>query len=168
MPRFRCVVDLVQHYMRVGKKNVAGTVWVDREGCPHSPVLLKSPLRKSPPSLLHAARLAVHKALDSNPLTPKLWSAPKHRLLPLPPTLIDYLGEYPYSIQHSNYFSLIFIQPNRVPTPSEDIAVIPYRYHFPIEQAGDIRVRGVTIDQHRLLIRAGSFYNYRQNIIYNN
>lgn len=98
MPRFRCVVDLVQHYMRVGKKNVAGTVWVDREGCPHSPVLLKSPLRKSPPSLLHAARLAVHKALDSNPLTPKLWSAPKHRLLPLPPTLIDYLGEYPYSI----------------------------------------------------------------------
>ncbi|KAI8435729.1 hypothetical protein MSG28_003972 [Choristoneura fumiferana] len=98
VPRFRCVVDLVQHYMRVGKKNVAGTVWVDQEGCPHSPVLLKSPFKKSPPSLLHAARLAVHKALDSNPLTPKLWSAPKHRLLPLPPTLIDYLGEYPYSI----------------------------------------------------------------------
>ncbi|XP_072932166.1 suppressor of cytokine signaling 2-like isoform X2 [Epargyreus clarus] len=98
MPRFRCVVELVQHYTRIGERGAAGTVWVDREGCPHSPVLLKTPLRKSPPSLLHCARLAVHKALDSNPLTPKLWCAPKHRLLPLPSTLIDYLGEYPYSI----------------------------------------------------------------------
>lgn len=95
MPRFRCVVELVEHYRRVGQ---TGTVWVDRDGCPHSPVLLKTPLRKSPPSLLHCARLAVHKALDSNPLTPKLWSAPKHRLLPLPSRLIDYLGEYPYSV----------------------------------------------------------------------
>ncbi|KOB75622.1 putative suppressor of cytokine signaling 2, partial [Operophtera brumata] len=98
MPRFRCVVELVQHYTRVGARNAAGTVWVDREGCPHSPVLLKNPMRKSPPSLLHASRLAIHKALDSNPLTPKLWCAPKHRLLPLPSSLIDYLGEYPYSI----------------------------------------------------------------------
>ncbi|KAG6450349.1 hypothetical protein O3G_MSEX006533 [Manduca sexta] len=104
MPRFRCVVELVQHYARAASAGGArggagaGTVWVDREGCPHSPVLLKQPLRKAPPSLLQAARLAVHKALDSNPLTPKLWCAPKHRLLPLPSTLIDYLGEYPYSI----------------------------------------------------------------------
>ncbi|XP_075973279.1 suppressor of cytokine signaling 2-like isoform X1 [Anticarsia gemmatalis] len=98
MPRFRCVVELVQHYTRVGERSAAGTVWVDREGCPHSPVMLKLPLRKSPPSLLHCARLAVHRSLDSNPLTPKLWCAPKHRLLPLPSTLIDYLGEYPYSI----------------------------------------------------------------------
>ncbi|XP_050346377.1 suppressor of cytokine signaling 2-like isoform X1 [Nymphalis io] len=98
MPRFRCVVELVQHYTRVGERGPAGTVWVDREGCPHSPVLLKVPLKKSPPTLLHAARLALHKTLDSNPLTPKLWCAPKHRLLPLPSTLIDYLGEYPYSI----------------------------------------------------------------------
>ncbi|XP_013169375.1 PREDICTED: suppressor of cytokine signaling 2-like isoform X1 [Papilio xuthus] len=97
MPRFRCVVELVQHYARVGERGAAGTVWVDREGCTHSPVLLKTPLRKNPPSLLHAARLAVHKAL-SNPLRPKIWCAPKHRLLPLPSTLIDYLGEYPYSI----------------------------------------------------------------------
>lgn len=98
MPRFRCVVEMVQQYRRAGQRGAAGTVWVDREGCPHSPVLLTHPLRKSPPSLMHAARLAVHKALDSNPLTPKLWCAPKHRLLPLPSTLIDYLGEYPYSI----------------------------------------------------------------------
>ncbi|KAJ8730263.1 hypothetical protein PYW07_017301 [Mythimna separata] len=98
MPRFRCVVELVQHYVRVGARGAAGTVWVDREGCPHSPVMLKAPLRKEPPSLLHSARLALHKALDSNPLTPKLWCAPKHRLLPLPSTLIDFLGEYPYSI----------------------------------------------------------------------
>ncbi|VVD04491.1 unnamed protein product [Leptidea sinapis] len=98
MPRFRCVVELVQHYTTIGERGAAGTVWVDREGCPHSPVLLKTPMRQSPPSLLHAARLAVHKALTSNPLTPKLWCAPKHRLLPLPSTLIDYLGEYPYSI----------------------------------------------------------------------
>ncbi|XP_052740118.1 suppressor of cytokine signaling 2 isoform X2 [Bicyclus anynana] len=98
MPRFRCVVELVQHYTRVGERGPAGTVWVDREGCPHSPVLLRNPLRQSPPTLMHMARLAVHRALDSNPLTPKLWCAPKHRLLPLPPTLVDYLGEYPYSI----------------------------------------------------------------------
>lgn len=98
MPRFRCVVELVQHYARVGDRGPAGTVWVDREGCPHSPVLLRTPLKKAPPTLLHAARLAIHKVLDSNPLTPKLWCAPKHRLLPLPPILIDYLGEYPYSM----------------------------------------------------------------------
>lgn len=99
IPRFRCVVELVQHYTRVGEaRNAAGTVWVDREGCPHSPVLLRNPMRKSPPTLMQAARLAIHKAIDTNPLTPRLWSAPKHRLLPLPPSLIDYLGEYPYSI----------------------------------------------------------------------
>ncbi|CAH2106617.1 unnamed protein product [Euphydryas editha] len=98
MPRFRCVVELVQYYARFGDRGPAGTVWVDREGCPHSPVLLRTPLKKSPPSLLHAARLAIHKALDSNPVTPKLWCAPKHRLLPLPSILIDYLGEYPYSV----------------------------------------------------------------------
>ncbi|XP_047516875.1 suppressor of cytokine signaling 2-like isoform X1 [Pieris napi] len=98
MPRFRCVIELIQHYTRLGERGAAGTVWVDREGCAHSPVLLKNPLRKSPPSLLHSARIAIHKALDSNPLTPKLWTAPKHRLLPLPSTLIEYLGEYAYSI----------------------------------------------------------------------
>ncbi|XP_026725192.1 suppressor of cytokine signaling 2-like isoform X1 [Trichoplusia ni] len=100
MPRFRCVVELVQHYARSGSAAGAGagTVWVDRAGCPHSAVLLRAPRRQAPPPLLHAARLAVHRALDSNPLTPKLWRAPKHRLLPLPSTLIDYLGEYPYSI----------------------------------------------------------------------
>ncbi|CAH0750996.1 unnamed protein product [Diatraea saccharalis] len=100
MPRFRCVVELIQHYTREtreGQRGV-GTVWVDRDGCPHSPVLLSTPLRKEPPSLMHAARLAVHRTLDSNPLKPKLWCAPKHRLLPLPSTLIDYLGEYPYSV----------------------------------------------------------------------
>ncbi|XP_026753586.1 suppressor of cytokine signaling 2-like isoform X1 [Galleria mellonella] len=98
MPRFRCVVEMVQHYILVGERGAAGTVWVNREGCPHSPVLLTSPFRKNPPTLKEAARLAIHKALDSNPLKPKLWCAPKHRLLPLPPTLIDYLGKYPYSI----------------------------------------------------------------------
>lgn len=95
MPRFRCVIDLVLHYTN---KHSSKTVWVDRYGCPHSPVLLKSPMRKSPPTLLHAARLAIHKALDSNPLVPKLKSAPKHRLLPLPTSLLDYLDQYPYSI----------------------------------------------------------------------
>ncbi|XP_049869192.1 suppressor of cytokine signaling 2-like isoform X2 [Pectinophora gossypiella] len=98
MPRFRCVIELVLHYMRLGCRGAAGTVWVDKEGCPHSPVLLRSPLRKDPPSLKHSARLAIHKALDSNPLTPKIQCAPKHRHLPLPSILIDYLGEYPYSI----------------------------------------------------------------------
>ncbi|XP_060802826.1 suppressor of cytokine signaling 2 isoform X1 [Amyelois transitella] len=98
MPKFHCVVDLVQYYTRLGERGAAGTVWVNREGCEHSPVLLRNPFRKSPPSLLHCARLAVHKALDSNPSQPKLWCAPKYRLLPLPATLIEYLGKYPYSI----------------------------------------------------------------------
>lgn len=98
MPRFKCVIELIQYYTRLGQRGTAGTVWVDQEGCPHSPVLLTTPLRKSPPSLLHSARLAVHKALDSNPLTPKILCAPKYRRLPLPSALLDYLGEYPYSI----------------------------------------------------------------------
>ncbi|XP_026317538.1 suppressor of cytokine signaling 2-like isoform X2 [Hyposmocoma kahamanoa] len=98
MPRFKCVIELIQHYTRLGQRGAAGTMWVDQEGCPHSPVLLTTPLRKSPPSLLHSARLAVHKALDSNPLTPKILCAPKYRRLPLPSALLDYLGEYPYSI----------------------------------------------------------------------
>ncbi|XP_063380458.1 suppressor of cytokine signaling 2-like isoform X1 [Cydia fagiglandana] len=97
MPRFRCVAELVQHYARSGRA-AAGAVWVDRAGAPHSAVLLRTPRRSAPPSLLHCARLAIHRALDSDPRSPKLWSAPKHRLLPLPTTLLDYLGEYPYSI----------------------------------------------------------------------
>ncbi|KAL4709891.1 hypothetical protein ACJJTC_003854 [Scirpophaga incertulas] len=98
MPRFRCVVELIQHYRRIARAGGQGTVWVDRDGCPHSAVMLTAPRRRAPPSLLHAARLAIHTALDSNPLKPKLTNAPKHRLLPLPTTLIDYLGEYPYSV----------------------------------------------------------------------
>ncbi|KAI5651945.1 suppressor of cytokine signaling 2-like isoform X2 [Phthorimaea operculella] len=98
MARFRCVIELVQYYARLGKRGAAGTVWVDKEGVAHSPVLLTRPRRKEPPTLMHAARLAIHKALDSNPTSPKIPCAPKHRHLRLPSILIDYLGEYPYSI----------------------------------------------------------------------
>ncbi|CAG9094563.1 unnamed protein product [Plutella xylostella] len=92
MPRFRCVIELVQHYC---SKSAGGTVWVDRKGCPHSPVLLSAPLRKAPPTLAHAARLAVHKTFNS---APKIRSCPKYSFLPLPTSILDYLGEYPYSI----------------------------------------------------------------------
>lgn len=99
MPRFRGVVELVQYYRREGASSpVEGTIWVDLEGFTHSKVFLKKPLRSEPLSLKHAARLVIHKNLDSNPLTPKLWTAPKHRLLPLPKSLINYLDEYPHSV----------------------------------------------------------------------
>lgn len=99
MPRFRGVVDLIQHYCREGSRGSnANAVWVDLEGCPHSQILLKQPVMKKPSRLQHLARLAIHNAIDSNPLTPKLWNAPKHRLLPLPSSLLKYLDEYPYSV----------------------------------------------------------------------
>ncbi|XP_065338264.1 suppressor of cytokine signaling 3-like isoform X1 [Cloeon dipterum] len=103
VPRFDCVLKLVEHYVQEGKEtqrrlanrkyvNVLPTpepgsqVWVDDSGRMHSPILLTQPLRCRVSTLQHLARLAINQRLQSRDLP----------ALKLPKTTEDYLREYPY------------------------------------------------------------------------
>lgn len=100
MPLFPSVIELVQHYVRHSATSRNGAhVWVDPKGKWYSAILLDRPLHKDDQvsSLKHLARLAVHSALQSGTQT-RLSSPPPHTTLELPPSLMDYLSEYPFSL----------------------------------------------------------------------
>lgn len=96
MPQFDCVVKLVEHYSELTKARGAGHVWVDATGGRHSPVEVRRPLLKGPPSLMHAARLAVNRAIKAA-ATPSLPLLPPITRLGLPIPLQEYLAQYPYT-----------------------------------------------------------------------
>lgn len=91
LPSFPGVVELIQYYVDESCK-YQKQIFVDSRGMPHSPIILKKPLRKddSAPSLKHLARLAVHGTLQGSRMS--------HAQLKLPATLTAYLEEYPYTV----------------------------------------------------------------------
>jgi len=95
LPMFDSVGELVQHYVVKGKTNVDGAVLTGLEdGKEQPPIVLKKPLYKSPPSLLHSSRLAVNRSLRGNV------SRGMNELgsLELPTKLVDYIRAYPMTI----------------------------------------------------------------------
>ena len=93
VPSFPGVVELIQYYVNESCKYQKNQqIFVDSRGVPHSPIILKKPLRKddSAPSLKHLARLAVHDTLQTSGMS--------HTQLKLPASLTAYLEEYPYTV----------------------------------------------------------------------
>ena len=84
-PRFSSIFELVEYYMEMGKNGKAvRQVWVDSQGKPVSPITIKSPLKKEPPSLQHISRLALNN------------SNKKMQLSLLPLNIQEYLNTYPH------------------------------------------------------------------------
>ncbi|KAG0717017.1 Cytokine-inducible SH2-containing protein [Chionoecetes opilio] len=83
-PEFSCVVELVQHYVDVASTQV----WVDHEGNTFSPIDIRRPLRRSPPSLQHLCRLVINSGEGSD----------KSSSDDLPPALRGFLQAYPHTV----------------------------------------------------------------------
>jgi len=92
MPTFDSVCELVQFYcagqQASGAKSQSNHVWVDAQGQLYNPICLKQPLMKEVSSLKHLARMAVHKSLKSQIISPS------HVWVPKP--IKAYLCDYPH------------------------------------------------------------------------
>lgn len=68
MPKFSSVGELVRHYVRLSSRKNRREVLIEQEEAEArgvvSGLLLTGPLLKSPPRLAHAARLAIHRAME--------------------------------------------------------------------------------------------------------
>ncbi|ROT60867.1 suppressor of cytokine signaling-2 like protein [Penaeus vannamei] len=84
IPDFSNVIALVEHYIRVNQK-LQKHFWVDAQGKVYCPITIRQPLKRAVPSLKHLCRLAINLAV------PRSCSA-----LRLPPSLCQYVDEYPY------------------------------------------------------------------------
>ena len=107
MPHFSSVGELVQHYVTSSRKPPPSReVFVDVLDASkvHSPIVLRWPLYKRPPSLKHLSRLVINTRLrqaEMGPGTPGTPASDRRlRLgrLELPVKLIDYLDSYQLTV----------------------------------------------------------------------
>ncbi|XP_075232133.1 cytokine-inducible SH2-containing protein-like isoform X2 [Lycorma delicatula] len=98
LPRFNCVVKLVEYYIEITKDSLEhrkkkiktkDQVWIDSTGQMYSHILLTKPLcqKEKFPTLQHLSRLAINK-LSKNGHVP---------ITSLPAPMNRYLQEYPYT-----------------------------------------------------------------------
>jgi len=102
MPVFSSVGQLVTHYVQLCQRKNTREILIEQEeqDCTVGAVsrlILTSPLLKSPPSLVHAARLAIHKAIGNGREHRGSWDR-KRKQLKLPDQLLTYLDNYQLSI----------------------------------------------------------------------
>nr|XP_053649934.1 suppressor of cytokine signaling 2-like [Cherax quadricarinatus] len=84
VPEFSHVITLIEHYIRLNRK-LQRHVWVDAEGKMYSPITIRQPLRRSVPPLKHLCRLSINQSFHRSCST-----------VCLPPTLSQYINEYPF------------------------------------------------------------------------
>lgn len=94
MPKFDCVVRLVDFYVRVGRYKKNSCRWLESSGRKDLPVVLKKPQIHSVPDLKHMCRMAI---VNSLPMTLSTTQTKTYvDTLPLPTSLKDYVKWYPY------------------------------------------------------------------------
>jgi len=111
MPRFKSVCELVEHYVSLAIESdhdSAREVLIDQRVESrqiHSPIILRQPLFKKPPTLAHFARIAINRSLtarrssvQASARLEKTVEIAKIKSLKLPPKLIEFLEVYPLSI----------------------------------------------------------------------
>lgn len=109
MPRFNSVGELVEHYVSFGEKHSSSKeVLINQkleERKIHSPIILRQPLFKSPPTLAHFARIAINRSMAAKRTSVQASVVFKNsvendkiKTLKLPPKLIEFLEIYPLSI----------------------------------------------------------------------
>ncbi|KAI9563697.1 hypothetical protein GHT06_011161 [Daphnia sinensis] len=95
LPRFRTVLDLVDHYVaKWSQCRDKGQFWLDNSGQVHSEVVLIRPLRRDCPSLKHLCRLAWNNGRRSKPSANSSLSPSSSANIP--PTIKSFLNEYPF------------------------------------------------------------------------
>ncbi|XP_057378698.1 uncharacterized protein LOC130700726 [Daphnia carinata] len=93
LPRFRTVLDLVDHYVaKWSQCRDKGQFWLDNSGQVHSEVVLIRPLMRDCPPLKHLCRLAwnCRRSTSANSSLSPSSSAN------IPPTIKSFLNEYPF------------------------------------------------------------------------
>jgi len=109
MPRFNSVGELVEHYVSLGEKHSSSKeVFIDQkleERKIHSPIILRQPLFKKPPTLAHFSRIAINRSmaskrasLQASVITKQAVENDEMKTLKLPPKLLEFLKSYPLSI----------------------------------------------------------------------
>lgn len=94
MPKFDCVVRLVDFYVRVGRYEKNSCRWLESSGRKDLPVVLKKPHIHSVPDLKHMCRMTV---VNSLPMTLSTTQTKTYvDTLSLPTSLKDYVKWYPY------------------------------------------------------------------------
>jgi len=108
MPRFDSVGELAEHYVSLGTKHSSPKeVFIDHnleERRISSPIILRQPLFKTPPTLAHFSRLTINRSLASkqnvqaSSMPKQTVEKDKIKTLKLPPKLLEFLKTYPLSI----------------------------------------------------------------------
>jgi len=111
MPRFKSVCELVEHYVSLASRSdhdTAREVLIDQRVEArqiHSPITLRQPLFKKPPTLAHFARISINRSLaarrssmQASARSEKQVEIAEIKTLKLPPKLIEFLEVYPLSI----------------------------------------------------------------------
>jgi len=94
MPKFDCVVKLIDHYVRASRRGNNSCRWLESTGRKDLQVLLREPKRNNVSDLKHLCRLTLNNSLpDTNQITKTKDYIEK---LPLPTSLMDYVKDYPY------------------------------------------------------------------------
>ncbi len=88
MPRFFCILELVQYYLSVSKRKGSKCVWFESSGRRDTPVILTAPLREQVLSLKHLTRKAVHRTVSNDKL----------EQLPVTSQILEYLQKYPFHV----------------------------------------------------------------------
>ncbi|XP_013384410.1 suppressor of cytokine signaling 2 [Lingula anatina] len=92
MPRFNCVVKLIEFYIRLSENdNRHHCVWLESTGRRDVPVKLVKPAFSAVPSLQHLCRLTINRSMNRPKLEDGFVDC-----LPLPTRLKAFLGEYPH------------------------------------------------------------------------
>lgn len=90
LPRFRTVLDLVDHYVaKWSHCRDKGQFWLNTDGQVHSEVILTRPLIRSCQSLQHLCRLVYNK-------NPSVQPKDAHTAAAIPPAIRSYLKDYPF------------------------------------------------------------------------
>jgi suppressor of cytokine signaling 2 len=102
MPQFSSVGQLVQHYVTSSRKPFNRDVFVDQSvtnSKVHSPIVLRWPLYKQPPSLAHLTRMVINARIQEH-VNYKPIKSMRDNLadLELPAKLVDYLHSYQLTV----------------------------------------------------------------------
>jgi len=108
MPPFDSVGELVEHYVSLGGKHSSPKeFFIDNnleERRISSPIILRQPLFKSPPTLAHFSRLAINRSMatkqnmQASSILKQAVEKDEMKTLKLPPKLLEFLKMYPLSI----------------------------------------------------------------------
>ncbi len=88
MPRFDCILSLIQYYILASKRRSSKCVWIESSGRKDTPVVLSKPLKQNVSSLKHLARRALHQCVPNDKL----------EQLPANSKTLQYLKEYPFYV----------------------------------------------------------------------